>query len=125
MPTVITRQSPRESVVRTVQTWIETGRLVREEALPAETDLAARLQVSRGTARSALEELETRGILVKRNRKRYLAETSEPEARLHKTIALLGVDVPDPMRFKGTGFMAAGPGRLIQGFIDHCPLSMI
>lgn len=108
MPELICRNSPRESVARTIQEWIAAGRLSPAVPLPAETDLAARLSVSRGTARAALEALEEQGVLEKRNRKRYVAEAPASGGGLPpRTVALLAVNTDHPARYLGTGNGAA------------------
>ena len=108
MDGVITRQSPREQVMQTISDWIATGRLSKQDPLPAEMVLADQMQVSRGTARAALEELEDRGVLIKRNRKRYVTDQALADRQsLLKTIALIGVDCADPSKYRSSGFVAA------------------
>jgi GntR family phosphonate transport system transcriptional regulator len=58
------RQAPRWRVIEeTLEREVVDGRYRPDEPLPAETKIAERFQVSRMTARKALESLKTRGFL--------------------------------------------------------------
>lgn len=53
----------RTRVIRAVKDWMNEGRLIRGELLPTEQALCRELQVSRGTVRAALQQLESEGVL--------------------------------------------------------------
>lgn len=53
-------------IVQLILTYIEKGRLVPGESLPAERELAERLQVNRSTIVHALDELVAMGVIVRR-----------------------------------------------------------
>jgi GntR family transcriptional regulator len=55
--------SKRSRLVEDLTERIRSGRLARGERLPGENQLAARYQVSRGTVRSALSELQRRNLI--------------------------------------------------------------
>jgi GntR family transcriptional regulator len=55
--------SKRSRLVEDLTDRIRSGRLARGERLPGENQLAARYQVSRGTVRSALSELQRRNLI--------------------------------------------------------------
>jgi GntR family transcriptional regulator len=55
--------SKRSRLVEDLTERIRSGRLERGERLPGENQLAARYQVSRGTVRSALSELQRRNLI--------------------------------------------------------------
>jgi GntR family transcriptional regulator, transcriptional repressor for pyruvate dehydrogenase complex len=55
-----------ESVAARIEAMIVTGRLPAGRRLPAERELAERLGVSRGLAREAIQELQLKGLVVRR-----------------------------------------------------------
>jgi GntR family transcriptional regulator len=55
--------SKRSQLVEDLAARIRSGRLARGERLPGENQLAASYQVSRGTVRSALSELQRRNLI--------------------------------------------------------------
>jgi len=59
----VVNQSATARVVRSLREWIRQGQWVPGERLPAEADLVARLQVSRGTVRTALKQLTVEGLV--------------------------------------------------------------
>ncbi len=59
----IANQSPSQRVKRVLREWIQQGRWAPGERLPTEGDLVESLQVSRGTVRTVLQELQTEGVL--------------------------------------------------------------
>ena len=69
--------SPREQVAFTVKNWISQGELSPGSSVPPEEELSRQLKVARGTIRSGLDLLEKKGVIVKRKRRRYVAEQKE------------------------------------------------
>lgn len=59
----VTPEKIAAAIVRQIETLILRGVLRPGERLPAERDLAARLDVSRPTLREALAELEAQGLV--------------------------------------------------------------
>src|SRR5258707_13563136 len=59
----IPNQSPTARVMRSLREWIREGQWAAGERLPAEMDLVHRLNVSRGTVRSALRQLKAEGLV--------------------------------------------------------------
>ena len=63
-------REPRASLVdvaeEALRRWLATGRHRAGERLPPEQELSARLGISRGTLRTALQRLEERGEIVRR-----------------------------------------------------------
>lgn len=86
-------------VIGTVIDRIVTGDLVPGGMLPSETDLGAELGVSQGTARKALEELERRGIIKRRQGVGSFVSVRTPENALFQFFRLRNPDgtqaVPD------------------------------
>ena len=63
---VIKRRSLYQDIVGQIQEFIRDGILKPGDRLPAERDLAERLQVSRSSLREAMRALELQGLLVSR-----------------------------------------------------------
>ncbi len=103
--------SPREAVASTIEKWIEQGTLAPGHSIPAEEELSKHFSVARGTVRSGLELLEKRGILKKKNRRRYVSDSIKSSGNvatpLQQTVLLLGLTTDEPMNFKNTGFLQA------------------
>lgn len=59
----IQNQSPRIRSIRKLRQWIREGQLPAGEPLPAENDLADKLQVSRTTIRAVLKAIEDEGLV--------------------------------------------------------------
>lgn len=90
--------SPRERVLRWIEDAIKSGEIRRGEAVPSSRDLARDLGVARNTAAAALEEAETRGILVRRDptaRKRFVPTAAATASVACSTIYVMGELAPD------------------------------
>jgi GntR family transcriptional regulator len=55
-----------QQVAEILHSWMQTGEVAAGDQLPAEHDLASRLDVSRATIRTALDTLVERGLVVRR-----------------------------------------------------------
>lgn len=111
------RRSPREQVIKQVRTWIKTGEFTRGMMIPGEDEISQTLKVSRGTVRSGLEILEEEGLILKRNRRRYVADSvfrSDGPVLARNTMLLFGVYADSGMAFKGTGFLQAVQAGVIE-----------
>lgn len=111
------RRSPREQVIKQVRTWIKTGEFTRGMMIPGEDEISQALNVSRGTVRSGLEILEEEGLILKRNRRRYVADPvfrSDGPVLARNTMLLFGVYADSGMAFKGTGFLQAVQAGVIE-----------
>lgn len=88
-----------KTVIGTVIDRIVAGELVPGAMLPSEHDLGAELGVSQGTARKALEELERRGIIKRRQGVGSFVAVRTPENALFQFFRLRNADgtqaVPD------------------------------
>jgi GntR family transcriptional regulator len=88
-----------KTVIGTVIDRIVSGELVPGAMLPSEYDLGAELGVSQGTARKALEELERRGIIKRRQGVGSFVAVRTPENALFQFFRLRNPDgtqaVPD------------------------------
>jgi len=88
-----------KTVIGTVIDRIVSGELVPGGMLPSEHDLGAELGVSQGTARKALEELERRGIVKRRQGVGSFVAVRTPENALFQFFRLRNPDgtqaVPD------------------------------
>lgn len=109
--------SPREQVKELLRGWISNGELEGGNMVPSEGIISGRLNLSRGTVRTALEELERDGVLEKRRHRRYV---SEPAGRtvsngLGDLVLLLGTSSEDSSKYRNTGF-----GLAIQAGILDC-----
>jgi GntR family transcriptional regulator, arabinose operon transcriptional repressor len=59
----IENSSPKVRSIRTLKQWIQQGKLLSGEQLPAENELARLLSVSRTTVRAAVKSIEQEGLL--------------------------------------------------------------
>jgi len=71
------------------------GRLQAGERLPAETRLAAKLNVSRSTIRLALSDLEKEGVVSSDKRRRIVLERIKPERTFLSDAVALITDAPE------------------------------
>ncbi len=86
-------KSPLQRAEASLRQWIEAGEFPAGTALPSERKLAGRLDVSRTTVHTALENLEAAGlVLPPKGRTRTVAARDTQEARhaLSATVAVLG-----------------------------------
>src|SRR5437773_11577769 len=76
--------SPLYQQIKTLITRsLQAGEWRPGEAIPSETDLAARFKVSQGTVRKAIDELATENLLVRRQGKgTSVATHAEEEAQV-------------------------------------------
>ncbi len=71
-----------------LQMEIESGRLAPDQPLPSERALCAQFQVSRGTARQALRDLEHDALIYHRDRVGYFVQPSRVIYQLHETLSV-------------------------------------
>ena len=76
---------------------LQEGEWKPGEAIPAETDLAARYRVSQGTVRKAIDELATENLLVRRQGKGTFVATHAEEQIQYRFLRL----VPDDGKTRG------------------------
>ncbi|HBC87696.1 MAG TPA: hypothetical protein DCZ94_12125 [Lentisphaeria bacterium] len=117
---VIQNNSPRSRVIRTLRDWIQNGDLEPGERLPGEMDIAEKLDVSRGTVRTALRHLEDDGIIktIANGRGRHVADREEkkPVNPLEKFFIVLSNLSDDPARYAKSHAMWS----VESGVIDQC-----
>lgn len=65
---------PKARVMKHLRSWIDRGTLSGGEPLPSERALAEKLDVARGTVRSALEELVRQGVISDGNGRRRVVQ---------------------------------------------------
>lgn len=85
--------SPRGRVLRWLEDAIAAGEIRRGESVPSERAVAKLLGVAQNTAAAALDEAETRGILVRRcptARKRFVPDISQSAEISRESIYVLG-----------------------------------
>jgi DNA-binding FadR family transcriptional regulator len=88
---------PRERVIRRFREWIDHGRLITGERLPAEGSIAVEFGVSRGTVRAALKQLEEDGLLESRRHcGRVVAASATGAKLLAKSFMLISDIQPNP-----------------------------
>jgi DNA-binding GntR family transcriptional regulator len=76
-----------QEVAGILRASIRAGELAPGMRVPAETDLAERLGVSRSTVRQAVAALEASGEVVVRGQRRYVAGTGAPSDLAHERLA--------------------------------------
>lgn len=87
--------SPRTRVVRSIRRWIDQGAIGSGERLPAERELATRLEVSRPTVRAALQQLGEQGLIrTTPTGARVVTSKREENGTLRRTLAVLS-NLPD------------------------------
>ena len=91
----IVSNSPRTRAVRSLKQWVLDGRLPAGERLPAETRLAAKLNVSRSTIRLALSDLEKEGIVSSDKRRRMVLDLIKPNKTFLADAVALITDAPE------------------------------
>ena len=108
VPSALQDSSPRARTVRQLRSWLAAGQPPAGERLPAEQQLADRLEVSRGTVRAALVVLEregwVRGRLVL---DQVLPQRPAPSALMANTVVLVSAHANVPDRYRGSGYSAA------------------
>src|SRR5471030_482037 len=57
-------QLPRARAAGMLRQWLQDGRFASSEILPTEQVLCEQLEVSRGTVRAALQQLELEGLIL-------------------------------------------------------------
>ena len=118
--------SPKARAVQTVWSWIRDGKLRSGDIIPTEHSLAAELGVSRGTVRSALQELTERGLLsADKGCRRTVARTERAvsETMRRAVVLLSGLEHIRVDWHQAPGHLAAIEGSAIaaihrEGF--HC-----
>jgi DNA-binding LacI/PurR family transcriptional regulator len=101
---------PRMRVAREMRNWLEEGEFISGEMLPTEEILCERLNVSRGTIRAALKQLESEGLLQgQKGRGRIRGRIVAPRAGVRnslmsKTIVLL-TNVVEPQQHMHGGLL--------------------
>jgi DNA-binding GntR family transcriptional regulator len=80
-------RSLHEKVAATITGRIDSGDLPPGARLPAETTLAAEMNVARATVREALRRLEESGAIVRRNGRRYVVGTSAVPDMAYEVVA--------------------------------------
>jgi len=98
--------SPRETVKNSIRSWISDGSLKTGSLVPAENLVAEELNISRGTVRTAMDELEVEGILERRNRRRYVTNRGAAPGGMNNLVLFLGA-AENVEKFKNTGFLLA------------------
>ena len=71
-----------------LQQEIESGRLAPDQPLPSERAICAQFQVSRGTARQALHDLEHDALIYHRDRVGYFVQPARVIYQLHETLSV-------------------------------------
>ncbi len=87
---------PRARVVLGIRSWIEQGRLSRGDRVPAERALAQSFKVSRGTVRSAIDELRQHGLVSSDSRRpRVTGGSPRRDSLMAKSIVVLSREITD------------------------------
>ncbi len=117
---VLQNNSPRIRVIRTLEEWISKGRLGSGERLPAELDIAEKLDVSRGTVRTALRHLEKNGLVrsIENGRGRIVAgeEKQKSVNSMGKFFVILSNLAENPAKYAESHAMWS----VEAGAIDRC-----
>lgn len=91
------QDSPRLRVVRGLRDDVATGRLARQDRIPAESRLAHRFGVCRSTIRAALTELERQGVLARQPHRGFRVQPqAEPGGLMNQTVAVFSALENDP-----------------------------
>ncbi len=85
-------QTPRGRAVSTIRAWLQSGRFVNGQALPAERELAKELGVARVTVRSALAELVGEGLLEGAFRRQHRVAGLASGGLMRRTVAVLSIE---------------------------------
>jgi GntR family transcriptional regulator len=89
---------------------LQEGEWKPGEAIPAETDLAARYRVSQGTVRKAIDELATENLLVRRQGKGTFVAT-HAEEQIQYRFLRLAPDDGKPRAWSATSSTASACAR--------------
>ena len=88
--------SPLYQQIKTLMTRsLQAGEWRPGEAIPSETELAARFRVSQGTVRKAIDELATENLLVRRQGKGTFVATHSEQHLKYRFLKLMP-DAGDP-----------------------------
>lgn len=105
---------------------LQSGEWKPGEAIPSETDLAARYRVSQGTVRKAIDELAAEHLLVRRQgRGTYVASHREVRTqfrflRLRPDEAAFGASDAAPAQESGEARGESGPGLVMSSRVLEC-----
>lgn len=117
---VLQNNSPRERVIRLLSDWIREGYLEPGGRLPGEMDIAEKLDVSRGTVRTALKHLENNGLIKTivngRGRQVVGVETKRSVSSLERFFVILSNLTEDPARYAKSHMMWS----VEAGVLDRC-----
>ncbi|MBN2641438.1 MAG: substrate-binding domain-containing protein [Victivallales bacterium] len=120
MPIELKYLSPREQVKKVMRTWIADGELISGKMIPSENLISRRLDLSRGTVRTALEELEIEGILEKRRHRRYVSGKAERKTEgVGNLVLLMGTSAEDSSKYRDTGFGLAVQAGILDWMAEH------
>jgi len=111
--------SPREQVKDFIRQGIAAGVLTQGNMVPSEILISEQLNLSRGTVRTALEELELAGVLQKRNHRRYVADGQRKRAEIRELVLVVGTSVDDPCQFRNTGFALAVQAGIMDALSER------
>lgn len=98
--------SARAHVVDTIRQWIADGILVEGDLLPSERVLADQLKVARGTVRTALLELQEKGVIEGSSGRRKVVSSALMPSLVSHSIAILTreFDLNSTDRFDSSGW---------------------
>jgi DNA-binding transcriptional MocR family regulator len=116
----IENSSPKVRSIRPLKQWIQEGKLLSGEQLPAENKLACLLGVSRTTVRAAVKFIEREGLLrSSENRCRVVMGPAQPTSGLVSEAIAILIHLGDITPSKSSMPSQTGWERFIQiGLID-------